>query len=672
MGNENLFSDIEKQIQESIGNTATWSSNQNKWHKLRMRIKKTKTFPFIGSSNIRMPTVEIKLRKLKAALVNTIFGIRPIVNVVPSPSGDWDTAKKIEKFLDHLIMDVMSFKSKGIIAIDQALEKGFYLLKPFWRIEVVKREEKFDIKKLSIEELVQLFDINTKTEDIIQAIISKVNVDMGDMVAEDNLKVLDFVVKEILSGKDEVEFLVKDIIYDSPDVALVSPERVYVPTESGYDPQEAVSITHEFFLPLHQIKINAEEKGWNPEVIEDISALKGTENNKLTDMQKNTREGIERLNESNSLVRVWETYGWLDIDGNGQKVKAKVTSFPDFRKVARRARMDSFSGEYPFVKLFYELIDDRWFAHRGLGEILEDLVKEIDVQHNMKIDYQTMRNAPTIIYRAGMINPSNVGASPAQAIPVNGLNPLEDTIRVLNTHNPNVEFSYEREQQILQSQIEEMVGQIDFTLQSQINRREPRTLGEVQLQQQNANQVFSLDAAMFIEQFSKLFNMIFNLWSKLGSDEYEFNYFGDSTQGETIKLTKEEIQGKYTITVRGNDTNTNPQIKMQKAQQILMATTNPIYLQAGLVGPAQMAAGLRRFFKELEVENWEEYINKNPQQQEQSPADRIKMAMADLTESEQAQVLQSIGIYPDLEARGAKETRTAVKETAEAEALIGE
>ena len=42
-----------------------------------------------------------------------------------------------------------------------------------------------------------------------------------------------------------------------------------------------------------------------------------------------------------------------------------------------------------FVKFFYELTTDRWFAHRGIVEIAEDLIKEVDIQHNMKIDYQS-------------------------------------------------------------------------------------------------------------------------------------------------------------------------------------------------------------------------------------------------------------------------------------------
>jgi len=70
------------------------------------------------------------MRKLKAALANVIFGIRPIVQAVPSPSGNWETARKIEKFLDHLIMEKIDIKPKSLIAIDQTLEKGFFLLKP--------------------------------------------------------------------------------------------------------------------------------------------------------------------------------------------------------------------------------------------------------------------------------------------------------------------------------------------------------------------------------------------------------------------------------------------------------------------------------------------------------------------------------------------------------------
>src|SRR2546425_5496299 len=120
-----LVDTIRKYRDSSRGLTSTWEINQLKWHKMRMRIKKVKNFPFVGCANLRMPTIETKLRKLKASLVNVIFGIRPVVQVVPKPSGTFENAQKIEKFLDHLIMEKTSTKQKIIISVDQTLEKGW-------------------------------------------------------------------------------------------------------------------------------------------------------------------------------------------------------------------------------------------------------------------------------------------------------------------------------------------------------------------------------------------------------------------------------------------------------------------------------------------------------------------------------------------------------------------
>ena len=79
---------------------------------------------------------------------------------------------------------------------------------------------------------------------------------------------------------------------------------------------------------------------------------------------------------------------------------------------------------------------------------------------------------------------------------------------------------------IIKTKVEELIGQVDFTLQSMINKREPRTLGEVEMQQQNMQQVFSLDASIFTGQFTELFNWVYDLYCQYGEDKYEFMYFG--------------------------------------------------------------------------------------------------------------------------------------------------
>ena len=658
---DEFFDYVQGKYDDSIGNRSTWVSKQVRYNKLRMRIKKAKVFPFVGCSNIRMPTAEIKIRKVKSALFNVIFGVRPVVQCVPPPNGSYETALKIEKFLDHLIMDRIKIQNKAVIALDQELEQGFYLFAPFWNLEITRRNESFDANDLSIEETHTLF---SHPENIKKYLLTFYDVDMDERIADENDKSVSEAAAKIATGESKVSFYVQDIINDIPDVELVAPERCYVPSTSGFDPQTNECSITESYMPFHQLQTNATYFGWNIEGVEDIARYKKSgditpkESTRATEdyqreQNKDIQEGIDRLNSGSHEVRIWKYCGWYDLDGDGFKEKIIGFCAPDFKKTLYKASLPFINGKFPLVKLFYELTDNRWYAHRGIVEIAEDVIKEIDIQHQMKIDQQTIRNAPMFMYRAGQVNPNLIQLIPNQAIPVRGLQPLRDTVDILNNNNPNVEFSYDREQQILAGQLEELIGQVDYTLQSQINKRQPRTLGEVQLQAQNAQQVFALDAGMHTEQFTELFNFIWDLWCQYGKDEYEFNYFG-ANGWEKIKLTKEEVQGRYKIVVRGNDRNTNPQTRLQKANQIILAATNPVFVQSGVVTPPQMINSLKRFYQYLEVDNWEELINlqwQPPPPNTPKLSELMKIDFANLTDAEKMQVLMANGIQPDVQGR---------------------
>lgn len=664
-----LFSKIDNIVSSAKNSVSAWQDKQDKFYRMRMRVKKDKNYPFKDSSNLRMPTADINIKKVKASIIQQIFGARPVVSASPTPSGSIDSANKIEKFIDHIVMDIMDLRNKAEICVDQSLEKGFYIGKVFWRLEIVDREEVIDPKDLSDEERLAIAEL--PIEAILPVFIDRLGIDMDENVADENIRLTERAIIDLKTKGKKVKFTVKDVIYNFPDADFISPDRVFVPTDTGFDPQKATSITIESFLPLDYIKANGKRRGWDMSIVYDIQGLASVKEEN-SDLDRDAREGIDRLNNPSKLVRIWETYGTLDINETGVPINAVVTSLPDFKKVVRSIRLDNFTHKYNIVKFFYELTEDRWFSHRGIPEALEDIIKEIDVQHNMKIDGQTMRNAPMIVYRAGMVNPRTARVNPAGAIPVQGLQPLDDTIKAINLHNPNAEFSYEREQMLLETKIQEYVGQIDFSLQSTINRREPRTLGEVELQQANASATFSLDAGHYVDSFSKLFQMVFELWCEFGPDEYEFNYFGSSSQPQTIKLTKEELQGKYNIKVRGNDQNTNPQIRLQKAQQILFATTNQTYIQMGIVGPQQMAEGLKRFYEALNIDNWETLLNVQPQPIQPDPRTAIAPKFSDLADSEQAQVLNAFGVEADAPARQRKNVMEGLQVAADISSKVGE
>jgi hypothetical protein len=660
---DSLALTIKNMVEEAAGLTASWERSNLKWHKMRMRIKKTKNFPFVGCANLRMPTIETKLRKLKAALIGVIFGIRPVVQVVPTPGGSYETALKIEKYLDHIIMDVMKLRNKAIVAIDQAIEKGFYLFKPYWKTDIMLRSETLNVEDLTVNEAMALFNPATTDDMVKQAIQQKYDVDMNPLIAKENQIELDNIVEALRAGKQNITVNFQDVLCDNPDVALCEPERIYVPTDTGYDPQGADWIVHEFYMPLETLKMNSKYKGWSiGDIVEIEESGKnppkesttplGTGRDKEIDAEKDAREGITQLNNTGK-VTIWEFYGFYDINGDGNREKCVVTLAPDFNKVLRKITLPFYSGKFPFVKIFYELCDDRWFAHRGIPELIEDIVKEIDIQHCQKIDSQSIRNAPIFLHRAGMINKNAVQFIFGQSFPVQGLQPLNDIMAPVNMNNPNVEYSYEREQMLLEAKVEELIGQPDFTLQSMINRRQPRTLGEVQMQSQSQQVVFSLDTELQRGSFEELFNWIWDLICQYGSEDKVFGYLGKDGY-EKITLTKEEVQNKYKITVRGNDTNSNPQVRLQKAQMILQAQSNPVAIQSGVITPANIAEGLKLFYQEMDIPNWERLVSPPQPPTPPPPGADIKPRFSDLTDGEQSQVLQGRGVQPDVQGRQLK------------------
>lgn len=643
-----LVDTIRKWRDSSRGLTASWEINQLKWNKMRMRVKKVKNFPFVGCANLRMPTIETKLRKLKASLCNIIFGIRPVVQVIPTPSGTFDNAMKIEKFLDHLIMEKTNTKQKIVIGIDQTLEKGWICMKPYWAYEEVTRIEEASLDDLSVSDVEAIHSANLSTDDLSKMLVEYFQADMTDNVKNENMTELRRAAEEIHSGSTDVKVHLQEVTKNHPDTDVCMDERIYVGTDSGYDPQGCQWIIHEFFMPLDTVKKNAKIKNWDVKGVTEIWAMKQVNlNQRNIQIAKDFREGIMRLQTPDELVMIWEAYCWYDIDGDGEKEKCVVTLAPDFLKVLRKSTLPFYNQKWPFVKLFYELIDDRWFSHRGIPEMIEDIVKEIDIQHMQKIDSQTIRNSPMFMYRAGMINNRTVQFVFGQGIPVNGMTPLADVMQPMNNQNPGVEFSYKDEQMVLESKVEELTGQVDFTLQSMINKRQPRTLGEVNQQVQNSQVTFSLDADMFKTQIEELFNWYWDLWCQYGNDEEEFAYFGKDGW-EKIRLNRQEVKGKYKITVRGNDQNTNPQVRLQKSMALLQQMENPLLSQMGVVTPINMANALKVVYQEMEIPNWQELVTFPEPKQQPPPPPPVKMDMLDLTPLEQAQVKQKYGIQPDM------------------------
>jgi hypothetical protein len=423
-----------------------------------------------------------------------------------------------------------------------------------------------------------------------------------------------------------------------------------VPTDAGIDIQKLAFIAHEYFERYDCLKYKGESGVIDKDALDDIDFFAGLDlqDERNVNFTKDMREGVDRINNPSKMVRVIDWYGYYDLDKDGVNEKCHFLLAPDFSVILKKQRLENDSQKFPFVRFATEIMDDRWFSARGFPEHLEDMSKEIDAQHNQKIDSQTIRNAPIFTFRSGIVNPKLVKFIPGQGIPVPGTTPLNDAIQIMNNNNPGIEFSYEREELMLKTTIQEYLGQLDYSVQSMINKRQPRTLGEVQMQSQAANMVFSLDASMFANSLTEMFTQILELCQQYMPERiYTLVVGQDGVQ--PLNISRDEIQGKYHIYCRGNDINSNPQLRAQKTFARVQVLLNPQTMQIGVVTPMNAFEVLKNYLQSDGELAWQSMIS--PPQPPPPPPPPVQVSMEDLTDGEQAQVVERIGIIPDPKGR---------------------
>jgi len=673
--NEELYDELYSYIEEAKSNSGVWEQKANDYYKLRMRDKKTKTFPFPGCSNLRLPTIETYLRKAKSSLLALYTNVKPRCMVIPQQGQDLQNANNVEKFLDWLADVKMNILEKLIVVTDQMLQHGIGIIKVVWRMEENQYVEKINIKDLSPQEVTMIFDPNIPDEQLVQYAIQRFKVDTSETVLADNMESITKAIQDLRAGKTSIEVKLKDELYNAPEIIACDPTYVYVPADAGIDIQKLAWIGHEYFERYDCLKYKAEYGTIDKEALKDVDMYAGMDlqDERNVNFTKDLREGIDRINNPSKLVRVIDLYCHYDLDNDGVNEKCHFLLAPDFTTILKKQRLENDSQKFPFVRFHTEIIDDRWFSPRGYPEHLEDLSKEIDAQHNQKLDSQTIRNAPIFTFRSGIVNPKLVKFIPGQGIPVPGTTPLNDALQIMNNNNPGIEFSYEREELMLKTTIQEYLGQMDYSVQSMINKRQPRTLGEVQMQSQAANMVFSLDAAMYAFSLTEMFTQILELCQQYMPERiYTLIVGQDGVQ--PLNISRDEIQGKYHIYCRGNDINSNPQLRAQKAFMRVQTLLNPQTMQIGVVTPMNAFEILKNFLQADGEIMWQSMIT--PPQPPPPPPPPVQIDMENLTDAEQSQVLQRSGIEPDPLGRAVKrrielnESLNSVK-MEEAKALTG-
>lgn len=609
---------LKKDVEQDDLDRYTWLEEKARSQRWRYGLEmRNPTYPWPGSSDIVLPLSDKFIDQLKPEFVSLVSGARPPVSALAVNSRAVKNRGNVELFFEWLIKwGSPRFIHEIVLASDDLLELGRGVIKTYWAWETLHSPETLMKERLPDRLAGLVVDkVTPEVADILHMLRSRVGVGGAvltplefDVKRAEIQRVVELefnldpkekddqeAIRKILSwlragAKDPLTITKRDVRWNVPAVRAVSPIDLIVP-ETTFDLQDSERITHQMFYTHGQLLRRARDAGWNLDAVEEMlkrrskrakgdrdttSPTAGPSRLPINEyhQQEAAREGMDTM--ESGIFEVWEVCSYYAERQGVPDQKIVTILSPDYCDIPFKSiRYSRPSGRWPYHETALELNKRRWYSPRGIPELLRDLEQEITWEHRSKLNRMSIANAPTFKYRPNSnFNPSNVQWIPGQMYPVNKMDDFE-VVQI-----PNIDISFEREEQNLRTWAEERVGGTDFGLSNPLSSMsEPRTATEIRGIQQRAARALSLRGTLFQAMMQEVYTECFDLWHAFGPQEVWVRL----TQGEPIKLTKEELQGQFVFQVTGTIGQTDPVLDAQKALtrvQVLMSLA-----QTGALGP---------------------------------------------------------------------------------------
>ena len=365
----------------------------------------------------------------------------------------------------------------------------------------------------------------------------------------------------------------KRVAFDSVD-----PMMFIVP--NGCDSVEDA----DWCIQVHQISEAAYKRNtlYNQSILEDIVTSNASEEARLRDAEKLSREGITHSN--CGKVILWECYVRQE-DGT-----IEVFTFspckPD-QYVREPMKKPHGDRDMPFVEFNSEIKDRGFYASRGLIERVAAMQMSMSKLWNEKLDALTFMNRPIFTADSPTVNTGNIRIRPGEVLPHN--------IRKVDMGNPPVSWDAEINQHRLTA--EQLIGIPDAGL-SQIQRSERRTASEVNLIGSIMTQVTDMRSRVFRRALADAFIKAWNILVKESAKDLAFFYQNELMQLPPVALTED-----WQIEPLASADNLNSQfVYRKKVERFQLLQGNPHVNQSRLVRDL-IAAGDPQDVKFLHMDN---------------------------------------------------------------------
>jgi len=589
------------------GDRESWLSNQRTLTKLRYGIRKPKTFPWANASNLSIPFIDAAIRKYKPMLMRLVVEPDPIVEFVGEDAESVGSERKAETYYNWLFKIGMNALEPIAYLIDTLCHRGFAFAQVGWEYET-----EYETRTVSVQ---QLFPqgLPQDPQAVVQVLAEQYQLSLDDPRI---VRSLEKAIAQIQTGAQFIKLAFRRVVKDLPAVWERDPVQVIAPPRTtDYGNAEWIIVQH--VLSDRRVK----------QLEADGLFIPGTANKIRTSREKrptntgpnetgmstsiNAEEQLEaerdRIwgSENDDNILVWQVFHWSDIDNDGLMDRVETWIHPkSHTKCACRPYAYPFH-RWPLVKFDFEKTSRRWHSPRGISAMLRDLQKEVNQQHNARIDGMTLRNAPMfqIPLLAGF-KARNFRCKPGEVVQTPGGARLEPLIQDRGAYPEMV-----NEENLLRNLGESYIGLFDAAITSPSNQTKARTATEIQAVMQYTSATSTFDTILFQLAMRELHELIWQLWADLGPEEVTFKVLGEDPQSNEAKLitiTKGEIAKRYKLIPTGTIANTNRALELANAREAMALYANDM---TGFVNPYE----LRRWHLNLLTYRWARRILNPPE-----------------------------------------------------------
>lgn len=567
---EELIDKVNKDLDDRRGLEAQWAEDYDRRYQ---RLFRNTNFPWPGASDIVMPLIDSKIDQMKPVYANLISA----VDFKPMNEKAFHTAVVADLTYQWLLNQKMKdYTANMLYVLDDMLTYGWGIAKSSHRYEttMVKRTVTFDRlpmrirtfkdrfvvvgseaeKRQIIEEMAQLppeelplQQFPVTEDELKQALEFEIQQEFGLNPKEDKDKeAITKLMKMLKDQKGEVVISHLEETINEPYISAVPTYDFIVPFGTRHL-QDSDRCCHRMFMSPERLKEVAVNHNWNMEAVNNtLESERNTRSTMTNDVEqrKAFRERIGDIthDEQENSVEVWEIYAkFYHEDGHCERMV--VTCNPSQKEIYRIKRLPFAHGKWPFVQFPFEPNDARFHSSRGIPRKLDDIDKEITVQHRAKLNRMMIANAPTFMYRMGSkINPNTINWTPGEFIPVISTNDLAPVVI------PNVDMSFEREENTLRMWADSHLGTFDAAIAEGGNLSEARSATEIEAITTQARNALTVRGTIFQERLKELHGMNWDVWIDKGPRQFEAFISGQ----EPRIYTRQEIQGDFDIAPVGS------------------------------------------------------------------------------------------------------------------------